>query len=1257
MTQTLKFATTSEQVRLSYMSSDRCYDLHRWIVINRTLVIVVIAIIANNLLHAASIETHTTHQDAIDPASIEPRPRFLWPTVDLLRPVDNLLVDTRDGSVYASVESAIFKFGRDLNPLIKTSADSKALTAASSNSTNDNQTHRNKLLLLIPRSNNIDLLLACWQANTTLILRCVLTRTNDLKSSPVAWPNGSRGFWVDPADEVRAIIDGSTKSILLASTKVDNKPNDLQAKLQSIHATRLPAICRMQIVPKAKQILMLDFTAVLPYNENLNQHKLYYEYVSTFDYNNHTHFILNDIRKPISSMTSSARDITVKIARICKNDPGLTSYTEISIKCSNYVNLDAKYAYVQATTLYIAYETSSDETSTVGHQSSKRKSILCTYNMNLVKDIFDSVVDRCQNADPRSTLLAKLHNSSEPVPLCHSNPTRREDWCTSATNPYIDGTSSFVNDDTSIDLGPLYPINFVYNLKQGPNAKDVLFVGTKTGILTKMSLDEEVFFALDLFDGQIKNYHIGDKLRLKPPTVVASDGSEAQMTTLYSAYNRTIIASTNAGIISKIDMDACSYYTSCKSCLNTRDPLQCMWCGSSCNNKAKCPTGAENPWVGLSCPPVITNFVPRSGPLSGSTQMTVYGDNFGVRGNLSVVLGDSRCIVNESTRTNEMIECSTIAVDSPKNVSLQLSVDDESQYIYSKGTWTTMEQYRFVAVQVYGLSPERGAERTNVTVRGLNLDAGVTRSIRIETVESATINDQVRCDIFKVENDMLQCQIVFSEPSLISDAYNMTLKLILLVDGNEQPLETGSNSSIMFNLIRLASPPNSAEATVESKIETIPDSIDDRNIIHTSTILLICASITIVLVMLYVAQSTRFVSIKTTLFGLIGNDKTKRDLKINGLGANQIGDAKISFRNPHSQNFAESNADSMNGLIKINGSLLSSSDYFKQPVELVDQNQPLIEGVIDSELISILLQEKILIQRNRLTLGHVLGSGQFGRVYKGFLKIDGTGEHAPVAVKTLHTRNLNWGDSVDCKAFLDEGLMMKDFAHENVLALIGVTFDSRGSPMVITPFMKYGDLKSYISDEAASPTVKELIDFGTQIAKGMAYLSGLRFVHRDLAARNCMLDENLTVKVADFGLSRDIYEDDYYSSDNRKTKLPVKWMALESLEKSIYNTKTDVWSYGILLWELMTRGVTPYPDVDNFDIFSYLKEGRRMLRPRYCPVLLYKIMLSCWDELPAKRPTFPELVVSVSKVIDQLKVVKDGQQKVSKDVTYCDVLR
>lgn len=147
---------------------------------------------------------------------------------------------------------------------------------------------------------------------------------------------------------------------------------------------------------------------------------------------------------------------------------------------------------------------------------------------------------------------------------------------------------------------------------------------------------------------------------------------------------------------------------------------------------------------------------------------------------------------------------------------------------------------------------------------------------------------------------------------------------------------------------------------------------------------------------------------------------------------------------------------------------------------------------------------------------------------------------------------------------------MKEFEHPRVIHLIGVAFEDNGSPLVVTPFMAKGDLLAYLRDDSMNPTVSDLITFGIEIAEGMEYLAAQKFVHRDLAARNCLLDADKHVKIADFGLSRDVYEKDYYRPDE-KGLLPIKWMAPESLEASTFTTKSDVWSYGVVLWELLSR--------------------------------------------------------------------------------------
>jgi serine/threonine protein kinase len=150
----------------------------------------------------------------------------------------------------------------------------------------------------------------------------------------------------------------------------------------------------------------------------------------------------------------------------------------------------------------------------------------------------------------------------------------------------------------------------------------------------------------------------------------------------------------------------------------------------------------------------------------------------------------------------------------------------------------------------------------------------------------------------------------------------------------------------------------------------------------------------------------------------------------------------------------------------------------------------------------------------------------------------------------------------------------------------------------------------------------------------MDYLSQQKCVHRDLAARNCLLDSKLCVKIADFGLSRDIYEKDYYRIKKNICELPTKWMSPESIDERIFNTKTDVWSFGVLVWELLTRGITPYPQIKNEFISRHLKEGNRLPKPEYCPKSIYVILLECWSENPILRPSFANINERIKCIIN-----------------------
>uniref|UniRef100_A0A8C2TR68 Tyrosine-protein kinase receptor TYRO3 n=1 Tax=Coturnix japonica TaxID=93934 RepID=A0A8C2TR68_COTJA len=181
-------------------------------------------------------------------------------------------------------------------------------------------------------------------------------------------------------------------------------------------------------------------------------------------------------------------------------------------------------------------------------------------------------------------------------------------------------------------------------------------------------------------------------------------------------------------------------------------------------------------------------------------------------------------------------------------------------------------------------------------------------------------------------------------------------------------------------------------------------------------------------------------------------------------------------------------------------------------------------------------------------------------------------------------------------------------------------------PMVILPFMKHGDLHAFllmsrIGENPFNLPVQTLLKFMIDIASGMEYLSSKNFIHRDLAARNCMLDENMNVSVADFGLSKKIYSGDYYRQ-GCASKLPVKWLALESLADNLYTTHSDVWAFGVTMWEIVTRGQTPYAGIENAEIYNYLISGNRLKQPPECLEDVYDLMCRCWHPEPKLRPSF-----------------------------------
>ncbi|KAG4073758.1 hypothetical protein HA402_000982 [Bradysia odoriphaga] len=278
--------------------------------------------------------------------------------------------------------------------------------------------------------------------------------------------------------------------------------------------------------------------------------------------------------------------------------------------------------------------------------------------------------------------------------------------------------------------------------------------------------------------------------------------------------------------------------------------------------------------------------------------------------------------------------------------------------------------------------------------------------------------------------------------------------------------------------------------------------------------------------------------------------------------------------------------------------------------------------------------------RCQLVLDVVLGEGEFGKVVKGYATdIANRPGVTTVAVKMLK----NGANSVELLALLSEYQLLQEVHHPNVIQLLGAC--TQESPLVIIEYAMYGSLRNYLrlsrklechgmeaTDGVEPVTVKDILSFAWQICKGMTYLTEIKLVHRDLAARNVLLAEGKVCKVSDFGLTRDVYEDDAYLKRS-KDRVPVKWMAPESLADHVYTTRSDVWAFGVLAWELITLGASPYPGIPPQNLYHLLKTGYRMERPENCSNEIYSIIKSCWADDSYARPSFKLLASQWEKLL------------------------
>ncbi|CAI5767020.1 macrophage-stimulating protein receptor [Podarcis lilfordi] len=682
--------------------------------------------------------------------------------------------------------------------------------------------------------------------------------------------------------------------------------------------------------------------------------------------------------------------------------------------------------------------------------------------------------------------------------------------------------------------------------------------------------------------------------------------------------------------------------------------------------------------------PKITSIHPPYGPQAGGTEIFIQGQNVLVGGTRKVMVNGRDCpLVSRESQKEEAIICATPPVNNLGNASVTVVID-EQPFLSPKPFWYREDP------QIHHISPNCSYEGSNISISGTNLDSVYYAKVQFESAGVLT--------------EAKDCKGERSATSLVCQSPRYPLEnKAASIHGNLKILMDGALRHQTFR-IRYYPKPVIYPFEQQDQLYTINPGEDEIEIHHRGLDALAgCMAISMTVAgkechptVLKNEVTCRipgdlnsplhrlpaqicvngnctdlgFVVVKSSLspvavtlgtivailflgflafFVLKFMQRKKKKKKKSGtenlerLSSLNRGMTSIPLL-PSNPNYTDTAEPRTSRVSLGSASYTGSSDgsampFMRVPSYSIKNFRPqLLEEVKDV----LIPEEQLVMQQDQ-----IIGKGHFGSVYHGTY-IDSDHRHIHCAVKSLNRIT----DLEEVEEFLKEGILMKSFHHPHVLSLIGIALPREGLPRVVLPYMKHGDLRHFIRSEERNPTVKDLIGFGLQVAQGMEYLAQKKFVHRDLAARNCMLDETFTVKVADFGLARDVFDKEYYSiRRHRRAKLPVKWMALESLQTQKFTTKSDVWSFGVLMWELMTRGASPYPEVDPYDMTRYLLRGRRLPQPEYCPDSLYTVMLNCWAPSPEERPTFSAVIQEVQHILACLK----GEHYINLNVTYVNL--
>ncbi|KAK9511292.1 hypothetical protein O3M35_005872 [Rhynocoris fuscipes] len=268
------------------------------------------------------------------------------------------------------------------------------------------------------------------------------------------------------------------------------------------------------------------------------------------------------------------------------------------------------------------------------------------------------------------------------------------------------------------------------------------------------------------------------------------------------------------------------------------------------------------------------------------------------------------------------------------------------------------------------------------------------------------------------------------------------------------------------------------------------------------------------------------------------------------------------------------------------------------------------------------------LARWQIELGEIIGEGQFGDVHRGICTLV-NGQKLEVAIKTCKPGS----DMAITEVFLEEAYIMQQFEHKHIVHLVGVCTENPAC--IVMELARLGELRAYLHDNKNTLQLSTLLLYVYQLSTALSYLESKKFVHRDIAARNVLVASEDCVKLGDFGLSRWVEERSYYKAS--RGKLPIKWMAPESINFRRFTAASDVWMFGVCMWEILTLGVKPFQGVRNNEVIGKLDNGERLPLPSGCPPRLYSLMVQCWEYEPSKRPSFNDLKSRLYEIMTEEK--------------------